>query len=75
MPWNAHSYFPLHAETLFGLALQLGGGRLAQLVHLLAMMLTLVVVVRLGTRLFSPRAGAWSALLLISTPVLVLIAG
>ncbi len=75
MPWNAHSYFPLHAETLFGLALQLGGGRLAQLVHLLAMMLTLLVTVRLGTRLFSPRAGAWSALLLLSTPVLVLIAG
>ncbi|MGB3564149.1 MAG: hypothetical protein WBH85_08865 [Thermoanaerobaculia bacterium] len=75
MPWNAHSYFPLHAETLFGLALQLGGGRLAQLVHLLAMILTLVVTVRLGTRLFSPRAGAWSALLLLSTPVLVLIAG
>ncbi len=75
MPWNAHSYFPLHAETLFGLALQLGGGRLAQLVHLLAMMLTLLVAVRLGTRLFSPRAGAWSALLLLSTPVLVLIAG
>jgi hypothetical protein len=75
MPWNAHSYFPLHAETLFGMALQLGGGRLAQLVHLLAMILTLLVTVRLGTRLFAPRAGAWSALLLLSTPVLVLIAG
>lgn len=75
MPWNAHSYFPLHAETLFGLALHLGGGRLAQLLHLLAMVLTLLVVVRLGSRLFSRGAGSWSALMLLSTPVLLLIAG
>jgi hypothetical protein len=77
MPWMRHSYLPLGAEMLFGATLALDpGGRLAQLLHLLAAGVTLLVAARLARRCGgAARAGPWAALLLVSVPVLDLVAG
>jgi len=75
MPWLAYSYFPLHAEMLYGLALPLGGGQLAQLLHLAAAVAATATAARMAARCFGGAAAAWTALLLASAPLLNLIAG
>ncbi len=76
MPWNILSYFPQHAELLFGLTLELDKtGILAQLLHLGAAFWTLTVVVRTGTREFGRVAGGLAAVILFSIPVYCLISG
>jgi hypothetical protein len=75
MPWLQISYFPLHAEMLFGVALTLGGGQLAQLLHLAAAVAAVAAAARIAGRCFGPAAAPWTALLLATTPMLNLIAG
>lgn len=76
MPWNLHSYFPQHAEGLFGLTLELEAtGVLAQLLHLSAAFWTLAVVFRVGRREFGRLAGGLAVVLLFSIPVYCLISG
>ncbi len=76
MPWNLHSYFPQHAELLFGLTLELDAtGILAQVLHLVAAFWTVVVVIRVGTREFDRRAGIFAAIILCSIPAYCVIAG
>ncbi|MCH7665731.1 MAG: hypothetical protein IH936_07375 [Acidobacteria bacterium] len=76
MPWNLHSYFPQHAELLFGFTLELDKtGVLAQLLHLGAAFLTLATVVRTGRREFGRLAGTLAAVMLFSIPAYCLIAG
>ena len=76
MPWNLTSYFPQHAELLFGATLELDPtGILAQLLHLCAALLTLTVVVRTGKREFGRLAGSLAAVMLFSIPTYALIAG
>jgi hypothetical protein len=75
MPWLAYSYFPLHAEMLYGLALPLGGGQLAQLLNLAAAVVAVATAARIAARCFGGDAAPWTALLLASAPLLNLIAG
>jgi hypothetical protein len=75
MPWLAYSYFPLHAEMLYALALPLGGGQLAQLLHLAAAVAAVTTAARIAARCFGGGAAPWTALLLASAPLLNLIAG
>ncbi|HEV8240255.1 MAG TPA: hypothetical protein VGS57_12875 [Thermoanaerobaculia bacterium] len=75
MPWLAYSYFPLHAEMLYGLALPLGGGELAQLLHLLAAVAAVVTAARIASRCFGGSAAPWTAVLLAGAPMLNLVAG
>ena len=75
MPGLAYSYFPLHAEMLYGMALPLGAGQLAQLLHLAAAVAAVATAARIAARCFGGAAAPWTALLLASAPLLNLIAG
>lgn len=75
MPWLQYSYFPLHAEMLYGLGLALDGGVLAQLLHLSAAVAAVATAARIAARCWGPAAAPWTALLLASVPMLNLIAG
>lgn len=75
LPANVHTFFPLPAEMLYGLALPFPeGARLAQTLHLLAGLLSLIVLFRLGKRLLG--RGSWLPVLgLVTVPVLNVVMG
>lgn len=72
LPGLVYSNFPLHAEMLYLLALQLGGPRLAGLMNLGFAALTAAALAALVRRLANPAAGrAAAALFLLAPPVLL----
>jgi len=72
LPNLVYSNFPLHAEMLYLLGLQLGGPRLAGLMNFGFTILTAAALAALVRRLANPAAGrAAAALFLLAPPVLL----
>ncbi len=68
-PYFYHSYFAHLFETLFALALSLGGQITARLVILATGVIAAMGVYALASATFSPEAGRWAAALFYTTPV------
>lgn len=69
LAYDHHSYFPLGTEMLFTLGLWLKGPVLAKLFHWLMLPLSCLVLVAIGRRHLTLRAGLLAAALFASIPV------
>jgi hypothetical protein len=68
LPYNVYSNFPFHMEMLYTLGLLLNGPILAKMIHFLFLILTLLIILVLGNKLY-PKAGYPAALIFVNIPI------